>query len=127
VLVVIVSTVAVFSVDQGSKALWARHAAVTINPSPAFGLIHSRRVLACGWAISFVVALFAGPVHSLLVRAALGAVLGGAAGNLADLRMRHGVVDFIDVGFWPVFNLADVAIVTGAGAVLVGVAMTAGL
>jgi signal peptidase II len=48
-----------------------------------------------------------------IVQIALGAVLGGATGNLID-RLRHGaVVDFIDVGFWPVFNVADAAIVVG--------------
>ena len=50
---------------------------------------------------------------------ALGLALGGAAGNLFDRLLRGGVVDFIDLGFWPVFNLADVAIVAG---VLVAVA-----
>jgi len=45
----------------------------------------------------------------------LGAALGGAAGNLAD-RLRHGaVVDFIAIGRWPPFNLADAAIVAGIG------------
>ena len=39
--------------------------------------------------------------------------LGGAIGNLVD-RVRLGyVVDFIDVGLWPVFNIADSAIVIG--------------
>lgn len=40
-------------------------------------------------------------------------LLGGALGNLAD-RIRQGyVVDFIDLRWWPVFNLADSAIVIG--------------
>ena len=39
--------------------------------------------------------------------------LGGAAGNLLDRwRMGH-VTDFVDVGFWPVFNVADASIVVG--------------
>lgn len=51
----------------------------------------------------------------------LGLVLGGGVGNLLDrlLRapgpMRGRVVDFIDLTFWPVFNLADSAIVLGVG------------
>lgn len=48
-----------------------------------------------------------------LTTVALGTALGGAAGNLADMLRRRHVVDFIDLGWWPVFNLADVAIVGG--------------
>lgn len=39
-----------------------------------------------------------------------GLFLGGVAGNLIDRILRQYVVDFIDVGFWPVFNVADAAI-----------------
>ena len=54
-----------------------------------------------------------------VVAFALGLVLGGALGNLTDrvLRapgFRGHVVDFIDLHVWPVFNLADSAIVIGA-------------
>lgn len=53
-----------------------------------------------------------------LVRLALGLVLGGAVGNLID-RVRLGyVVDFIDLRWWPVFNLADSAIVIGVALLL---------
>lgn len=47
---------------------------------------------------------------------ALGAALGGAASNLIDRVRRGGIVDFIDLKIWPVFNIADAAIVIGAGA-----------
>ncbi len=51
--------------------------------------------------------------NQVLVRVALGLLLGGAVGNLID-RIRLGeVIDFIDVGAWPVFNLADSAVVVG--------------
>ena len=52
----------------------------------------------------------------------LGLLLGGAAGNLADRVFRHNhgaVIDFIDAArvgtrdWWPVFNVADAAIVVG--------------
>lgn len=43
----------------------------------------------------------------------LGAALGGAAGNLLDILRTKAVRDFIDLGWWPVFNLADVAILGG--------------
>jgi signal peptidase II len=50
---------------------------------------------------------------------ALGLVLGGALGNLTDRLvrgpgLRGRVVDFVDVHVWPVFNVADSAIVAGA-------------
>ena len=54
-----------------------------------------------------------------LVAVALGAVIGGAVGNVIDrLRLGH-VVDFLDfhaMGWhWPAFNVADSAITVGAG------------
>lgn len=53
------------------------------------------------------------PAQLGLARAALALQCGGAVGNLAD-RLRHGhVIDFIDFHFWPVFNVADSAIVVG--------------
>ncbi len=49
-----------------------------------------------------------------LLAAGLGMALGGATGNLID-RLRLGcVVDFIDLHFWPVFNVADIGITCGA-------------
>jgi signal peptidase II len=53
------------------------------------------------------------PTGEWLVRLSLGLQLGGALGNLLD-RLRYGhVVDFVDIGFWPIFNVADVSIVSG--------------
>ena len=50
---------------------------------------------------------------SRLVKPALGLVLGGTVGNLID-RLRLGyITDFIDIGIWPTFNVADSAIVVG--------------
>ncbi len=52
---------------------------------------------------------------------AVGLVLGGAAGNLTDRAFRAGdgflggaVIDFVDVQWYPVFNVADMAVVGGA-------------
>jgi len=54
--------------------------------------------------------------HHKLLTISLGMIMGGAIGNLID-RVFVGefgrVVDFIDIGAWPVFNLADSAIVIG--------------
>ena len=41
--------------------------------------------------------------------------LGGAAGNLADRITMGSVTDFVDIGRWPVFNVADASIVVGLG------------
>lgn len=56
---------------------------------------------------------------SRVVGVSLGLVLGGALGNLTDRAFRASglrgrVVDFVDLHVWPVFNVADSAIVVGA-------------
>ena len=72
-----------------------------------------------------VVAVLVGSVarwRGALAPTALGLVLGGALGNLTDRVVRAGgdgilggrVVDFVDLQWWPVFNVADMAVVTGA-------------
>jgi signal peptidase II len=43
----------------------------------------------------------------------LGLAFGGAAGNLLDVFKDHQIVDFVDLHWWPVFNLADLGIVGG--------------
>jgi signal peptidase II len=43
----------------------------------------------------------------------VGAIAGGALGNLADRARDGAVVDFIDPVLWPAFNIADIAIVVG--------------
>jgi len=48
-----------------------------------------------------------------LGKPALGLLLGGTIGNLIDRLRFEGVTDFIDVGIWPAFNIADSAIVVG--------------
>jgi signal peptidase II len=55
-----------------------------------------------------------------------GIVFGGAAGNLTDRILREGdgllgghVVDFVDLQFWPVFNVADAALWIGIGVLLI--------
>lgn len=49
-----------------------------------------------------------------LTRGGLALALGGALGNLVDRLACGAVRDFIDVGFWPTFNLADAGITVGA-------------
>lgn len=62
------------------------------------------------------------PNHSPLVQVSVGLIIGGALGNVVD-RLRLGyVIDFIQVGWWPVFNVADSAICVGAALLLLGLA-----
>jgi len=56
----------------------------------------------------------------------LGLMVGGALGNIVE-RLRFGyVVDYVDVHVWPVFNLADTAIVVGAGLLLLALSRSGG-
>jgi signal peptidase II len=52
-------------------------------------------------------------LHSPVAAAGVGCALGGAAGNLLDILQRRHITNFIDLGWWPLFNFADVAIVGG--------------
>ena len=51
-------------------------------------------------------------------RAGVAVALGGATGNLLDRLLRGHIVDFIEIGLWPIFNVADVGIVAGLGLTL---------
>ena len=52
-------------------------------------------------------------LQGTVAAAGVGCALGGAAGNLLDILRRRHITNFIDLGWWPVFNLADAAIVGG--------------
>jgi signal peptidase II len=93
----------------------------TTNSGGAFSIGGSAPWLFAG-ATLVVVALIVAASARLTrpaIAVGLGLVLGGALGNLTDRIVRGGglrgrVVDFIDLHVWPVFNLADSAIVVGA-------------
>jgi len=61
--------------------------------------------------------------ESLIVALALGAIMGGAIGNVIDRLRYHAVVDFLDFYYrdyhWYAFNIADAAIVTGVALLLI--------
>jgi signal peptidase II len=87
------------------------------NTGAAFGLFRDYGLFFAIVAVIVVVAIVAFyrylPPRQNLLTLSLGLQLGGALGNLLD-RIRLGsVVDFIDFKIWPVFNLADTAIVAG--------------
>jgi signal peptidase II len=91
------------------------------NRGAAFGLLQDQTaffVLVGLVVIGVIAASYRHlPQSGFIVHLALGLQLGGAVGNLID-RIRQGyVVDFVDFGYrsnwWPVFNVADSAIVVG--------------
>lgn len=88
----------------------------TQNRGSAFGLFQG------GVLVFSVLSLAAIGIMMFIMRRIQGAhfayvgfclVLGGALGNLFDRVRFHYVVDFLDLKFWPVFNVADMAIVAG--------------
>ena len=125
----------VYLLDRATK-LWAEHALpghpidvipgaltlrFTTNSGGAFSVGEGSPWLFVGASIAVIVALlFMGfRRRDRLYRVAVGLVLAGALGNLTDRALRGPgfrgrVIDFVDLHVWPVFNLADSAIVVGA-------------
>jgi signal peptidase II len=71
-------------------------------------------------AVALVIMIWRAPTTARA--AVLGLILGGALGNLSDrlFRGEHGaVVDFVDLHFWPTFNLADASVVIGCALLLI--------
>ena len=94
------------------------------NPGIAFGLLAGATplvILLTALAVTWMLVFFSrsGARHPILP-SALGLVLGGSLSNLVDrVRLGH-VTDFLDLRFWPAFNLADSFIVLGVGALVAG-------
>ena len=92
------------------------------NPGAAFGMAQGLTIVFTGVAVAVVVVILrlARRLQSRWWAVALGLVLGGALGNLLDRLLRSPgpgrghVVDFLELPRWPVFNLADSAIVVAA-------------
>lgn len=95
------------------------------NPGAAFG-IHLGQYSRPIFLVLSVIALvaltgmyWATPIRDRVRLMAISMICAGAIGNLVDrIRSHRGVVDFLDVGIgdlrWPVFNVADIAVTTGA-------------
>ncbi|WP_288570699.1 signal peptidase II [uncultured Mitsuokella sp.] len=93
------------------------HITYVLNPGAAFGMLPQARWFFVLAAAALFIAFMA--YHRQLKRQPAAfyygcvAMLAGAVGNLID-RIRQGlVIDFFDFRIWPVFNVADVAIVLG--------------
>ena len=95
------------------------HLTYVLNPGAAFGILSNQRMflLITGAVLIAATAYF----YPLLKKSdgclKLGAtsILSGAVANLIDRVQTGYVVDFFDFRIWPVFNVADIAIVLGMG------------
>jgi signal peptidase II len=123
-------TALVVGLDQATKALVRANVELGSSDSvlPAIDLVHVRnRGVAFGMfsgggallivvtciAVAALVIFFARHRNRPLVWLPTGMLLGGAAGNLIDRARQGFVTDFIDLPFWPAFNVADIAITFG--------------
>ena len=123
----------VYVVDRTTKWIVERHLAgrppielipgvvqlhYTTNTGGAFGLFGGQAWLffVATVVVCLVIAAASTRLSSASTAVGMGLILGGALGNLTDRLARgpRGVVDFIDFRVWPVFNVADSAIVIGA-------------
>jgi signal peptidase II len=92
------------------------------NSGIAFGLFSSATAVVTvvtAAAVVWMLVFFArsGSRHPVLP-AALGLLIGGSVSNLVDRIRLHHVTDFIDLNWWPAFNLADSFIVVGVAILL---------
>ncbi len=129
--------VAVFAADQVTKqvvkatlplgASWPAEGLVRLthgtNTGTAFGLLPNQTlflIFASLVAIGFLVYFYrAYALEKPILRYAIGLQLGGAFGNLLDRVAFGRVTDFVDVGWWPIFNVADSAICVGMATLIV--------
>jgi len=117
----------IFSIDQISKYLGATLDGTTLipkilnwtyvlNTGAAFGILSGGKYIL--GIINLIVAgiiiqiVFKNKFNNILTLA-LSFITGGALGNAYDRLFRIGVIDFLDLGWWPVFNLADSFIIIG--------------
>ncbi len=95
------------------------------NPGTAFGLLRGTgpmlallAVVAAVFIIGYWIRLQRhGRAPGPWLAVGLAMPLGGAIGNLLDRLLYGQVIDFIDFGWWPVFNIADIGITCGAAMV----------
>ena len=86
------------------------------NTGIAFGLLTDGQTLVIvvtAAALALILGYFALNPSRPGLWIAVGILVGGAVGNLADRLRADEVIDFIDPPLWPAFNVADIAIVAG--------------
>lgn len=126
--------VGVVACDQFTKALVMRsmvpgesipivqnvfHLTYVLNPGAAFGILSNQRMFLLITGVGLIVATaYFYPLlkkSDACLRLGATAILSGAVANLIDRAQTGYVVDFFDFRIWPVFNVADIAIVFGMG------------
>jgi signal peptidase II len=107
--------------------VWTLRFNLTYNKGASFGVGQGWGPVIGAVAMVVVVALLLNlrrNASSRATEAAVGAIVGGAVGNLIDRLFREpywlrgGVVDFIDLQWFPIFNVADIGITVGGAALL---------
>lgn len=100
----------------------AFHLTYILNPGAAFGILENQRtffVIVGLLMIGAVVYLYPRiPANMRLLRLGTGLMMGGAVGNVIDRIQTGHVVDFFDFRIWPIFNIADIAIVVGVSCII---------
>ena len=89
----------------------------THNTGSAFGVLQGQNsplifVAIIGITVLLII-YFTQPKPNKWLSLSIGLQIGGAVGNLVDRLHQGWVTDFLDVGPWPIFNIADSAIVIG--------------
>jgi signal peptidase II len=119
---------AVNSLDNGRviDLVWTLRLRLTFNSGASFSIASGRGGLIAAVGLVVLVVAFRSVLRweGRLAAIGMGIAAGGALGNLTDRVFRAGegflggrVVDFLDPQWWPVFNVADIAIFSGAGLV----------
>lgn len=101
---------------QDVEVLGPLELTLTHNTGVAFGLASGgglRLVLLTALALGIVAYVFSRDPTRPGLWVAAGLLAGGALGNLADRVRVDAVTDYIQVGSWPAFNLADIAVTVG--------------
>jgi signal peptidase II len=111
--------------DGPVHLFWTLRLNLSYNSGAAFGLGRGVAPIILVLGVVMVVLLLGlGRLAATqtLGAVALGLLVGGAIGNLTDRVVRDNggaVIDFIDFQWWPIFNVADIAITFGAGLLIV--------
>jgi len=94
------------------------------NTGVAFGMFQDRNLMFAmlSLVVSLVLIIFYPKLtqNDWFLRVAIGLQVGGSLGNLIDRLTIDHVTDFISVGNFPVFNIADASITMGVGVMLLG-------